>query len=66
MKEGVQQRSTRLILGIEDLPFGERLNRSAISGPEFRRRRDDLLQHYSILTEFVRVDAGLTFSKQGS
>ena len=54
--EKVQRRATKLVKGIRDLSYSERLQRLKL--PSFRKRiiRGDLIETFKILTEKVKTD----------
>ena len=49
--ESVQRRATKLVPGLKDKPYGERLKVLKIPSLKYRRKRCDVLQTYRILTK---------------
>ena len=54
--ERVQRRATKLIPGIRDLPYEERLNKIGLQTLEKRRVRGDLIQYFKIFKGFNRIN----------
>ena len=53
--ERVQKRFTRMLSGLEDMDYEERLNRLRLFSLECRRMRGDLTEVYKIMTGLDRV-----------
>ena len=63
--ERVQQRFIRLIPGMAELSYEERLNRLGLYSLEFRRVRGDLIETYKIPTGLDRLDSERMFPMVG-
>ena len=59
--ERVQRRATKLINGLRDKTYGERLRVLQLPSLTYRRRRGDMIWTYKILNGLVRVDASKFF-----
>ena len=59
--ERVQRRATRLIPGLQGLPYEERLSRLNLPSLAHRRRRGDMIQCYKILTGINRINPDKLF-----
>ena len=59
--ERVQRRATKLINGLRDKTYGERLRTLELPSLSYRRRRGDMIWTYKVLNELVRVDASKFF-----
>ena len=59
--ERVQKRATKLIWNIKDLPYSERLKDLNLPSLSYRRRRDDMLQTYKIISGKVNIDKNIFF-----
>ena len=59
--ERVQRRATRLIPGLQGLPYEERLSRLNLPLLAHRRRRGDMIQCYKILTGINRINPDKLF-----
>ena len=60
--EQVQRRATRLIPGMKEMPYEERLKALGLPTLMYRRERADIIQVYKILNRFEEVN----FSSAGS
>jgi len=56
-KEGVQRSSTKLINGMENLHYEERLRHLGLMSLETHRVRDDLIEVFKFLNSSYTVDA---------
>ena len=54
--ERVLKRFTRMLPGLEDLSYRERLNRLGLFSLERRRLRGDLIEVYKIMRDMERVN----------
>ena len=54
--ERVQRRATKLVSGIQNLPYPQRLQRLRLPSLYYRRRRGDMLAMYQLLHEGVDLD----------
>ena len=59
--EYVQRRATKLIRGLRDLTYEERLKTLNLPSLLFRRKRADMIQAYKIINGLERVDSGKFF-----
>ena len=60
--ERVQKRATKLFHNIKDLPYSERLDHLRLpSLAYYRRRRDDMLQTYKIISDEVNIYKNIIF-----
>ena len=55
--EWVQRRMPRLISGLKDIPYQERLRALNLPSLQYRRRRGNMIVMYKILNGFVRIDS---------
>ena len=60
--ERVQRRATRLVSGIRDLPYEERLRTLDLPSLYHRRRRGDMITVYQVLHQGVDVNAAKFFT----
>ena len=61
--ESVQRRATKLVEGLENMTYDERLKRVGLSNFEDRMRRADLIEVYKILHGLDKVDADKLFTR---
>ncbi len=54
--EGVQRRFTKVILELRDKSYQERLQSLNLYSMEYRRKRGDMIQAYTILKKIDRID----------
>ena len=66
MIERVQRRATKLIEGLRDMSYSERLSHTGLMSMEKRRVRDDLIQIFKMLRSKDRVDFNNFFQIQSS
>ena len=59
--EKVQRRATKLVPGLHDVPYCERLQRLSLPSLHYRRRRGDMIQVYKIKAGVVRLDQSIFF-----
>ena len=52
----VQRRATRMVYGLNDLTYEQRIRRLGITTLEFRRIRGDLIEVFKIIKGFDKVD----------
>jgi hypothetical protein len=64
--ESVQRRFTKLVYGMRDLSYEERLRRLKLPTLFFRRRRERLIQTFKILHQLYDVDSGIFFNRSCS
>eukprot|EP00061_Rhincodon_typus_P012377 g38072.t1 len=64
--ERVQKRFPRMLPGMEDLSYKERLDRLGLFSLEHRRLRGDLIEVYNIMRGVDRVDGDCLFPKMGN
>ena len=57
--ERVQRRATRLISGMKDIPYQERLKALNLPSLQYRRMRGNMIVMYKIINEIIRI-----YSKQ--
>ncbi|KAI8508803.1 hypothetical protein Bbelb_139020 [Branchiostoma belcheri] len=63
--EAVQRRATKLVSGLRELPYSERLKRLRLPSLGYRRRRGDMIQVFKFLTGQERVQADNFFELAG-
>ena len=61
--EKVQRRATKLVRGLKNVPYQERLQHLGLSTAKQRMTREDLIEAYKILTGKLRVDPGSFFER---
>ena len=61
--ERVQKRFTRMLPGLEDMDYEERLNKLGLFSLECWRMRGDLIEVYKITTGLDRVDSQSFFPR---
>ena len=61
--ERVQKRFTRMLPGLEDTDYEERLNKLRLFSLEHRRMRGDLREVYKIMTSLDRMDCQSLFPR---
>ena len=61
--EGVQKRFTRMLPGMEDISYEERLNKLGLFSLERRRLRGDLIEVYKIMRGIDRVNSWKLFPR---
>ena len=54
--ERVQHRATKLVLGMENKAYSERLEELKLPSLEYRRKRADVMQTYKIMNNIDRID----------
>ena len=62
MLEAIQRRFTRLIAGMKNVPYEERLRKLHLQSLECRRKKRDLVQAFIIWTGVDKIE-GLSFTK---
>ena len=55
--ERVQRRATKMVKGLENFTYEERLKKLELPSLEHRRRRSDMLQVFKIITQLERIEA---------
>ena len=61
--EKVQRRATKLVRGLRNVPYQERLQQLELSNTRQRMLRGDLIETYKILTGKLRLDPGCFFTR---
>ena len=61
MVEGVQRRASKIVWGMENLDYKERLNRLGLMRLDRRRVRSDLLETFKIINEYYNLTADTFF-----
>ena len=61
MVEGVQRRASKIVWGMENLDYEERLNRLGLMRLDRRRVRSDLLETFKIINEYYNLTADTFF-----
>jgi len=64
--ENVQRRATKMVAGLKNLSYVQRLERLNLTTLEERRKRGDLVEMYKLLTEKENVDYQQFFRKEDS
>ena len=60
--EGVQRRVTKLISGMKDIPYQERLKALNLPSLQYRRKRGNMIVMYKIINGIVRIDSNKLLS----
>ena len=63
MLEKIQRRATKLIPGLRDLRYEERLKKCGLTTLETRRLRGDQIEVFNILNGYENIDSNIFFSK---
>ena len=63
MLEKIQRRATKLIPGLRDISYGERLKECGLTTLETRRLRGDQIEVFKILNGYENIDSNIFFSK---
>ena len=63
MLEKLQRRATKLIPGLRDLRYEERLKKCGLTTLETRRLRGDQIEVFKILNGYENIDSNIFFSK---
>ena len=63
MLEKIQRRATKLIPGLRDISYGERLEECGLTTLETRRLRGDQIEVFKILNGYENIDSNIFFSK---
>ena len=61
MLEKIQRRATKLIPGLRDLTYEERLNECGLTTLETRRLRGDQIEVFKILNGYENIDSNIFF-----
>ena len=61
--EKVQQRATKLVCGLHQLPYEERLRRLELTSVEERIRRGDLIETFKILSHQTGTEEETYFAR---
>ena len=61
MLEKIQRRATKLIPGLRDLRYEERLKECGLTTLETRRLRGDQIEVFKILNGYANIDSNLIF-----
>ena len=65
--EGVQRRATKMIDGLRNVPYQERLKILKLPSLSYRRRRGNMIQIFKILKDYIRIDKDIFFKlREGS
>ena len=59
--ESVESRATKMIYGLTNLPYQERLKTLKLPSLVYRRRRGNMIQIFKILNDYVRIDKNQFF-----
>ena len=59
MLEKIQRRATKLIPGLRDLTYEERLNECGLTTLETRRLRGDQIEVFKILNGYENIDSNI-------
>ena len=62
MVESIQRRATKMITGLHDKPYEERLKELKLPSLVYRRRRGDMIQMYKVINGLVRINVGDLFT----
>ena len=62
----MQRRATKLVKGLENFTYEERLKKLELPSLEHRRRRSDMLQVFKIITQLERMEAQNFFTPSTS
>ena len=65
MLEKIQRRATKLIPGLRDLRYEDRLEECGLTTLETRRLRGDQIEVFKILNGYENIDSNIFFSKLG-
>ncbi len=60
--ENVQRRATRLVNGLKDMSYEQRLKKLGLPSLEYRRERADMVQTYKILQDIDHIDKEKLFT----
>ena len=63
MLEKIQRRATKLITGLRDLTYAERLKECGLTTIETRRLRGDQIEAFKTLNGYENIDSNIFFSK---
>ena len=63
MLEKIQRRATKLIPGLRDLRYEERLKECGLTTLETRRLRGDQIEVFKILNGYENIDSNIFFFK---
>lgn len=64
--EKVQRRATKLVRGLKNVPYHERLRRLGLGTAKQRMIRGDMIETYKILTGKLKVDPGCFFERNSN
>ena len=59
--ESVQRRATKMVYGLTNLPYQERLKTLKLPSLVYRRRRGNMIQIFKILNDYLRIDKNQFF-----